>query len=72
MCACSAFVLVFRIFGEANLHKHIDAVDLGTSIQEREIKEIAIEGGHDGRLHLLNMREETFDCGSLHVISFLY
>ena len=65
MYAGSAFVLVFRIFSEANLQKHIDAVDLGTGIQEREIKEVTIEGGHDGRLHFLKMREEAFDCGSL-------
>ena len=63
--ACPALELVLVVLRESYLEEHIDPVDLGAGAEEREIEEVSVKCGHDGRLDVLNVREESLDCSRL-------
>ena len=65
MDAASTFELVFVVFGESSLQEHVDIVDLRSGAEEWEIEEVAVERGHNRRLDVLNVREESLDRGCL-------
>lgn len=44
-------------------------MNLCSRTQERKIEKVSVKRRHDGRLHVLNMREETLDSGRLRMFS---
>jgi len=66
MDTCSALVLVLCVLREAGLEEHVDPIELGARVKEREIEEVAIKGCHHGWFYVADVFEEAGDGGRLY------
>ena len=60
-----ALVLVFRVLSKTGFEEHIDAVNLGTSVEERKVEEVPVKARHDSWFDVSDVLKETSDGGSL-------
>lgn len=59
MDALPALVFVLSVFGETDLLQHVNAVQDGSSLHEREVERVSVVGGNNGRLGFSDVLKEA-------------